>query len=266
MSELRDLALATDEREALAQVLDRVTSAVEDALGAADAPEPARAVALVYGDGQDELEPAAVHLALETDTTDELGETWNVNSWQGPELSLDPWPGDDEAFAAANALLFEALDRHGVNPVRWVLARVARRLAGQELPIATVPGFVVLPLDQAAPEQVAEDMAFVSNREGMARPASAASSVAYLQELLDEDELRWLAVFECHVESALDGETEEDEGPAAAPLADALTWADGVADRIRVTVGETDYTAGRVRLAGLPAWERSRTVVPRSLT
>ena len=233
---------------------------------AADLSEPVRAVALVYGDGQDELEPAAIHLALETDMTDELGQAWNVNSWHGPELTLDPWPSDDPEIALANALLFDVLDAEGVNPVRWALARVARRLADHELPIVTAPGFVVLPLDLAAPEQVAEDIAFASNRARTERPTYAASSVAYLQEHLDEDELRWLATFDCHVESAIDGEVEEDEGPTAATLEDALAWADSVADKIQMTVGDTDYTAGRVPLAGLPLWERSRTLGPRSLT
>lgn len=223
-------------------------------------------MALVYGDGQDELEPAAIHLALETDGPDQLGELWNVNSWRGPELALDPWPSDDESFAAANELLSEALASHGVNPVRWVLARVARRLAERELPIATADGFVVLPLDQAAPEQVDEDLTFVSPLEGDGRLASAATSVAYVEEDLDEDALRWSARFDCRVEVERDAEIEEDEGPASAVLEDALAWADGVADRIQLMVGGTDYTAGRVPLAGLPVWERGHPIVPRPLT
>jgi hypothetical protein len=282
-AELQDLPLDNEAREALELVVERDVEAVLDAVsGTAD--EPVFALALVYGDGQEELEPAAVHVGLDADrraalaapTREEAFERlWSVNCWQGGEVTPRRWPSDMRDFAAASALLNDVLDSHGVHPVRWVLARVARALTSRPPPVPTSAGFVVLPIDLAALEQVSDDVEFVGGADAVARlskmlvldPSERSRSVAQVVENLDEDELRWLATFDCHVEGDEDqDEGEYEEGPAAASLSDALAWAEGHAQKIALTVGSTTYSAGRVALRGLPQWPRGESVMPRPIS
>ena len=229
------------------------------ALGLADAgDDEVYALGLVYGDGQDELEPAALHLAREAGraAAQASGQPWNVNEWDGPELELDPWPSDDDAFMLAGERLAETLEEHGVNPVRWVLARVARELMSRPLPLTTTPDFVALPIDLAAPENVDGDLAFVAP---WAAPPPGRGQLAHVQENLDAEDPRWLGTFECLLEA------EDVEGPESAPLEEALAWAEARAEKVLLTVGDTAYSAGRVPIAGLPEWPKGRRVTPRPL-
>jgi hypothetical protein len=237
-------------------------AAVLDALGGVGDDEVVHAVALLYGDGQDELEPGLVHVALGPPPS------WNVNEWHGPELELEPWPSDSPEVTDASEVLFEALTPECLNPPRWVLVRVARELMSLPLPIRTAPGFLLLPVDLAAPEHVRPDSEFVAPGVAGSIPDGGpdrGDQIARIRENLDEDELRWEATFSCMVEGYEGAEGEEEHGPRSAALAEALRWGDDRADRIELDVGGTAYTAGRVAIAGLPRWPDGQEVEPRSL-
>lgn len=232
--------------------------------------EPVAALALVHSDGQEELEPAALHVCPESykdavlataspdDASDRL---WELSSWPGYGHDLERWPSDQADFQTASARIVAVLEAAGKEPVRWILARVARSVARLDMPFRTTTGFVVTALDPADADGIVANVRYSTPDATVERlldqfvllpdvqPKDAAEVVAHVEEVVDMDTGELTGDFDCTL-----SDDEALDGPQDLPLDEALGWARARAPRVRLTIGDTDYSAGATALAGLPQW------------
>lgn len=269
-TELADIELADRDAIALEAVVERNVQALVDTVASLSFQEPVAVLALVYSDGQDELEPAALFVCprshkdavLATASPDDASDRlWDVNSWPGFGFDLAPWPSDDADFQAANVRIRSAAEAAGKEPVRWTLARVARAAARLEMPFATTADFVVTALDPAdmdgvaanvrysAPEAIVERLLDQFVLLPDVRPMDADEIVAHVEEVVDMDTGEFTGDFDC----TLSDEAAPD-GPQDLPLDEALEWAHARARRVRLTIGDADYSAGAAPHPQLPQW------------
>jgi len=276
---LRDVALARDAEEALSLIETRVVQGLESALRMSALDDVVWAVGLRYADDQEEFEPASVHIgllreqksALNAKRMDQLYDpVWDLHRWSC-ESELDPWPSDQPDFAAANELLAQALEDAGVvNPVRWVLARVARAATARAQPVPVTDDFVVVPVDPAAYDEIAHNVGFCApaatfdnfiGRILITPTTGREDAIAYLQEYANEMITEYLGTFWC----TAGGEDGQEDGPFHVSLPEALEWAAGRAARIHLSVGEGEFSAGDLPIEGLPVWPPERQVHRRKL-
>lgn len=256
------------EAGALDLIVERNVAALIAAVSSATPPEEIFALALVYSDGQRELEPAAVHLCPRSvrdnvlatikpeDVSDHL---WDFNAWPGDGVDVQLWPSDGADLVAASERLVSALEAAGVEPVRWTLVRVSRAMQNMRMPFATTPDFVVVALDPAHVDVLADNVrasAPFEAVEALSRQFALLSDgpeivfeqrVANVEEVVDMESGEYTAVFDCTLDEELDG-------PQDLSLDAALDWAKERADRVRLSVGEIAYSAGSVQLEDLAPW------------
>lgn len=267
-TELAVVDLTDDEATALDLVVDRNVRALIETTGSISFQEPVAVLALGFSDGQEELEPAALYFCprsfkdavLATASPDDASDRfWDINSWPGYGFDLERWPSDEPDFQAANARIVSVVEAAGREPVRWTLVRVARAATRLEMPFATTPDFVVAALDPAdadglaanvrfaAPEHVVEQLLHQFMLLSDALYLTADEAVAHVEEDVDFDTSEFTGCFSCTL-----SDEERSDGPQDLPLKEALEWARARAQRVRLTIGYADYSAGATPLPELP--------------
>jgi hypothetical protein len=162
---------------AVDEVLERGLDAVAAGL------ETAAPSALVYavglwGTGAEELDPGVPCIGLEPDREMALREqtpyeafnrVWNVSDYAlhttpVPDLRFDP------EFAASEERARETLRARGVwDPQRYLLNRIARRLAERPPPWRVTDDFVVFCFDEGFGDELLENLRFSASAEAAAR-------------------------------------------------------------------------------------------------
>lgn len=149
-------------------VVSSGAAAVAAALTRVRLPAPAYAVGL-WGNGEDDLDPAAICVGLEPDRVAALAggtpdrpvrRIWNVSEY-AIELRPEPDLRDDEAFVTAEREALEALYAADVwDPQEWVYNRIARLVAARR-PLAPVTDdFVVFAFAEGFGRELLENLRF----------------------------------------------------------------------------------------------------------
>ncbi len=159
-------------------IVERDVREVLDAVAGIQPVEPVFAVCITYTQGED-LEVPGLQIGLESDRARILrgdpGEfgwvsVWNPSAYATEDVQLANLSSQDPEFAAAQEVVLEALEGVVLEPVRWVLSRVARELPAARMPFVVTDDFVTFVLDASFHEaDIIEQLRFVAPADVFAR-------------------------------------------------------------------------------------------------
>lgn len=173
--DLADISLDRRQRDALERVLDHNTSAALAGLTSASGNGRVCAIC-IFHEQDDSLIVSDLLLCDEQQRESaiadfDLAEDW-MDLWspsffeEGEEcqVSLEV----DDSFVAAREIVRAALEERVLDPPRWVLSRVARRLSTESLPFPVTEDLVVFVSNDELGGEFIEELRFVASPQALA--------------------------------------------------------------------------------------------------